>query len=157
MAKKIIFSSGGFDISGNQENREQPLDFRYGPWNSVVDATYVIANPYSSRVFYGLTVGVYVFDEQDPSKKVGIDEYWWQPKAVWDETQNRWIDGFVLKYPANTPTTVPDRTDYPGKVLGLSDDENNYGATWRDDNAEQEWNDLNGSGDHSEIVNSEEP
>lgn len=144
------------DIQGTTAEQKKPLDYRYGPWNSMAVALMRLHNleEENDKTYYGLTIGIRVFDKEDPTKVIGVDEYWWQPRAVWNESTNQYEDGFIRKYPANIPTVEKDED--VGKVLGLSDGEHDYNAEWRDDNAEQQWGSLTPADSHS-VVDSENP
>ena len=141
--------------SPNEAVQKQPLDDRYGPWETVADATKMLCIPNQSRVYYGMTIGVYTYDDEslDPNPELmGVDEYWWQPKCVWDSSLNGgeggWVDGFVRKY---RPNTIANS----GDVL-IEDDhsENRMGVDWGECSGAQEWNSLGGNRDSSEIVDS---
>lgn len=148
------------DIQGRQSDQKQPLDWRYGPWDSVASAVWWLndTSENNDKTYYGLTIGIKVYDDIDSTKVIGVDEYWWQPSSVWDGEQ--YVDGFIRKYPANTHATLPGKDDDPdtGQILGISSTENDYNTEWRPDNAEQQWNELGSSrGDTHEVVDSVEP
>ena len=138
-------------IRGEIIDQTKPLDDRYGPWRSVSKAKTDLYRPERSInfVYYGLTIGVNIYETPGDysSNVVGVDEYWWQPNCVPNPNYNpenpnskRYIDGFVRKYPANTPTTVDK--DNADKILGISKDSGEYGAVWSDDDSGSDWNDI---------------
>lgn len=146
--------NGNLDIQGSPSVMKLPLDFRYGPWNNWTEVQFWLNNPeiLNDRTYYGLTIGMKVFDNSDPPNVIGVDEYWWQPNCVYDSQTNSYVDGFIRKYPANTPQTVTKDGDM---VLALNPGETLYGAEWRDDEDSTPWHSL--SDDSSTVVNSENP
>lgn len=148
------------DIQGTPSEQKKPLDYRYGPWPSMAVALRRLHNldEENDKTYYGLAIGINVYDKQDPTKVIGVDEYWWQPNCVYNDVTGEYEDGFVRRYPANVPAQV-EKEEETGKVLGLSSEDNNFSAEWRDDNAEQQWNNLesNRNGDSSVVINSETP
>lgn len=150
------------DIQGQRVEMKRPLDFRYGPWDTMEDAIFWLdnADEFNDRTYYGLTIGIKVYDNTTPTKVIGVDDWWWQPNCVYDSTTQTYVDGFVRKYPANTPYTV-EKDETTGKILGISSETRDYGTDWRDNVAEAEvqWNILGGRGgmDTYEDVNSLSP
>ena len=110
-------------ITGAQDtdDKRRPLDDRYGPYDSLDDAMEMVygdGSPIDNSTYYGLTIGVY---RKTGNIILGLDEYWWQPRCV--KSGNAWVDGFILKYPANTINTVTE-TDAPNMVLEHSSENN---------------------------------
>jgi hypothetical protein len=141
-------------------DQKRPLDYRYGPWNSLASAynnLYFLEDG-DDFVYYGMTIGIKVFDEENV--QVGVDEYWWQPRCVEnpdydpsDPESDRYIDGFIRKYPANVPSCI--QKDNSSKVLGISQEDTVFSAAWVDDQSGASWNDL--TPESIEDVDSEEP
>ena len=148
-----LIISKNLDIQGSSSEMKKPLDYRYGPWNDIETAMSWLYDQeyYVDKVYYGLTIGIKVFSNSDPPNVIGVDEYWWQPNCVYDSQTNSYVDGFIRKYPANTPQTVNKNGDM---VLALNPGETLYGAEWRDDEDETPWHSLD---DSSTVVNSENP
>lgn len=152
-------------IRGEIIDQTKPLDDRYGPWRSVSKAKTDLYRPERSInfVYYGLTIGVNVYETPGDysSNIIGIDEYWWQPNCVPNPNYDPespgskpYIDGFIRKYPANTPYTV--QKEDTGKVLGISsEDSTDYNAVWADDQSGSGWNDLDP--EELEDVTTEDP
>lgn len=126
-----IIVNKNLDIQGTQSEQKRPLDYRYGPWSSLERALSFLNDVESEndKTYYGLTIGIYVYDQSDPTKVIGVDDYWWQPECIWDEENSKWIDGFVRKMPANSPANVGDKSD-TGKSLGMDSSEHDYNAGW---------------------------
>lgn len=147
------------EMRGRSRNVMRPLDYRYGPWESIDDAMFWLNNPpgLNVRMYYGMTIGIVVRDDENPRKIIGVDDYWWQPECIYDESTGTFKDGFIRKFPANTPKFIV-KEEGTGKILGISSDENNYNVVWRDDAVgDQEWNYITGRGsvDSYEEINSE--
>ena len=142
-------------LNANEATQKQPIDDRFGPWNSVEQATNALNATGRSRTYYGMTIGVRVFDEVESRSLLGVDEYWWQPACIYDETLNSgeggWKDGFIRKYQSNNFAQ-------PGQVMGEIDDADSEhpqrGVEWKNDDTEQQWNSLDAvsSNDSSEVI-----
>ena len=84
---------GPFAIADITEQRN-PLDIRYGPYDYLEDAMeelYGNGSTIKDKTYYGLTIGVYKFDDGDEDNIIGLDEYWWQPRCVWDSTKSDYV------------------------------------------------------------------
>lgn len=112
MASKntAVTISGQITIKDNGVYEPVALDERYGPWPSSEFAGHI------QNKYYGLTIGVNRYNLD--SQIIGVDEYWWQPKAIYNEYSGEYEDGFVLKYPANNVNMVQG-VDEHQKVLGI--------------------------------------
>lgn len=149
--KSPLIIDNNIRIRGEVENQTKPLDDRYGPWRSVSKAKTDLYRPERSInfVYYGLTIGVNIYETPGnySSPVVGVDEYWWQPNCVpnpnydpEDPESQQYIDGFIRKYPANTPATV--EKDNGDKVLGMSSESTDFNAVWADDERGSDWHDI---------------
>ena len=158
-------------IQGEEVNQKKPLDYRYGPWVNLTQAVNYLYRPeYDiNYVYYGLTIGLNVYSVPGnySSEVIGVDEYWWQPKCILnndynpsDPSSQKYIDGFIRKFPSNSPTFVEDEH----KILGLEEFHQSVGSknydwdtssAWVDDQSGTNWNDL--TPDSMEDVDSEEP
>ena len=144
------------ELRGPSVEQKRPLDYSYGPWASMAVALLRLHNlvENNDKTYYGMTIGIQVYDPEDPTKVIGIDEYWWQPKVLWNEETEQYEDGFVRKFPANIP--VIEKEEDTGKVLGLKDGEHEYNTEWRDDAAAAQWGTVTQRDSHS-VVDSENP
>lgn len=147
--KSPIVVNSNIRIQGATIDKKKALDYRYGPWSELSIAYENLYYPDfdEDTVYYGLTIGINVYNDDSPRKVIGVDEYWWQPNCVpnpdydpEDPESQQYIDGFIRKYPANTPATV-DKED-SDKVLGISSEPSLYGAVWADDERGSDWHDI---------------
>jgi hypothetical protein len=139
----------------------QPIDLHYGPYTDIYTAYAILYDPDQdiNNVYYGKTIGVYRYDDQH--NIIGVDEWWWQPNCVKSKEDDSYVDGFVLKFPANNVNTVSETVSQ--KVLSLGDDYSDFNSKWKDDTSGEDvnWNPLEqeqkASPDISDIIEREEP